>query len=547
MGVGLLILFVVIILVIVFHTTTMEVFYEQLMRPQTLTLYDNSNVPKLSPPDEIIIEENELVCHSTPLTPCFTNGECQLCREGRAACVLFEDHVTLELNDETTIDIVAGSRYCLALSSKQARSCNPHTGTWVMRQIDSSNFSLICHCDYPGLVTQTTVYEDCDVSVGCRPYGVIASVYETPMRCICDAGYVSEIAENGTPYCRPMVLRDVRQNPEFFARPPCQDGFIESNHPALRSTYHQQIGVTVCIPDPCSIDPVTGLTTGGRVYYEPPDGDTPAVVMCACSHDYNIFPVFSLTSMLNQSSNTYQLPNYCIQPTQISRQFVHADMKFFWARDNPTADADIIMQMNSNTPTGRYRNLLVLRTEDRPPGFGLNESDRESDILNTTNYLLKFSICSVFNLNQTDRLDVYQRYCRLESNPESYYTTCVLSGPQPAQQNCRYTNPFAFRGCIMEEVTNPQRDCRLTLNPVTSNLQEDRVLRVGVWNRPSYYSSGEVPLMFYISTKYSDPEAVDDRRGNRTLRQVWTRDVLPESQYTIINVVLESYRFYSKL
>lgn len=547
MAVGLLILVLVVIAAVVFHGNTTRFIYEQMVRRQTLYLHDNSDVPALSPPDEIIIHENELQCHKIPLTPCTSNRDCQLCREARAMCQQFHERVVLELDDDTSVTIQPGESYCLALSNNQARFCNPNTGTWIMRQIDSNNYSLICHCDYPGLVTQTTVYDDCDVPVGCKPNGVISDINVQPMRCDCDAGFVSEISETGTPYCRPRVFRDVMLDPQFLHRPPCRFGFISTDHPGIDQTFQRQIGSVVCIPDPCSIDPVTGARTNGRLIYADVGPNGKMLSMCSCDHSSFLFPVYSPVSMLNQGDQPWQLPNYCIAPFTDFSSNIHIDLKWFWARNDYTADADIVAQVDESVVSPRYIPVMQRRTTDRPHSMG----HEAYGPVNQRDYLLKFSICSLW-LPTVDnaRQDYYQRLWSFESNVQFLNQTCMATG----YGSCNFiivANPSV---CLLDRRLYGEESCIQNRKVMEYDNEIERFAtsssRCCVFWHVTKYPPERVPVAWYINLRFvtvnfANTEVYYDI-NTRLVRGVNLEDTLPRSMWPTAVTLLSTYPNYGR-
>ncbi|AIS92066.1 per os infectivity factor 1 [Erinnyis ello granulovirus] len=501
----------------------------------TLYLYNNDNAPLLSPPQEFVITENELSCHRTP-TPCTSNADCQLCIESLASCQLFSVDVILELSPTHQMQINAGESYCLALDNRSARSCNPNTGTWMLRQVDSENFALICHCDTPGLVTQLNIYDDCTLAVGCAPNGIIADINSSPLRCLCDEGYVSELSATNTPYCRPKVLRDVMLDPSFFHRPPCSDGFLPADHPAFDTIYRRQIGANVCLPDPCSIDPVTGEVHLGRTVYNPTGGiDNGPLVMCQCSIEHDLYPVYSQGSMLSSryAANDFEITNYCLKPLTVTRRDVRSDIKVFWGRNSLKSDADIVFQVNRQHVHEPYHVLLYQRLSQHPT------------VNTSTTFVLKFQLNSAHVSTSTDNVDVFQGYCHL-----NYLRTNINSCPLPGQGLC--TNPqvcgnisCTYNPCIGSVASLGYRDrCYFfRVNPTFDNM--GTVGRIVVWNTPTYYAQGNAPVTFFVNALGATDGGYGFANDVRTFYFSSVDENVPSSQYTNLNQILATYPLYN--
>lgn len=255
-----------------------------------LLLFDNAHVPLIEPPSEIVIEGNAHECHKE-LTPCTTHSDCNVCREGLANCQLFDEDTIIQFNnndnddDDNHVVIKKGEAYCLALNKERARSCNPHTGVWLLAETHNG-FALLCSCLRPGLVTQLNMYEDCNVPVGCAPHGHVESINTNAIRCECDEGYVSDYnAATDTPYCRPRTVRDVMYDEHFFPRAPCADGQVRLDHAGLNDFYRTQFRLgDICVVDPCSVDPISGRRTSGRLF-STAYADGRQINGCNCSID----------------------------------------------------------------------------------------------------------------------------------------------------------------------------------------------------------------------------------------------------------------------
>lgn len=504
-----------------------------------LTLYDNTRVPLLDPPKEILINENDLSCHRVPTT-CRSNADCQVCLEALASCQEFYETVILEISDDQQLIVNPGDRYCLALNNKSARSCNPLTGTWMLRQVDSGgNFALICHCDMPGLVTQLNIYDDCTFPVGCKPHGIIADVYSYPLRCVCEVGFVSEISETGTPYCRPRVMRDVMLSTAYYHRPPCQDGFLPADHPALNPWYRSQIGANVCLPDPCSVDPLTGEFHDGRVVYEETGGaDGKALVMCRCSVESNIYPVYSANSMLNArySESDFEIANACIKPLTVDRREVRSDLKVFWGRNSLKSDADMVFQVNQRHVHEPYRVLLYRRNQHPHPIVEL-----------TTEYIFKFQLHTAYVASSvhSSHRDVFQGYWHL-----NYMRTHINTCPLPGIGECR--NPLSCGNitctrnpCIGSTVTSSYRPRCFFFRRERQFDDVGTVGQICIWNYPTQYSSDNVPVTFYINALCATDGGYGVNDDVRTFYFTNTASTAPPHEHSTLITLLATYPFYN--
>ncbi|ABC61190.1 PIF-1 [Choristoneura occidentalis granulovirus] len=526
----LLIISVVIFCLVLAHHTNLANY--AIYTPKKLYLYDNLDVPLLNPPKEIIINENELSCHTTP-TRCTSNADCQLCLESLASCQEFHETVILEINEFYQLVINPGDKYCLALDNRSARSCNPNTGTWVLRRVDSENFALICHCDMPGLVTQLNIYDDCTLPVGCKPHGVIANINSSPLVCLCKTGYIPEISSTNTPYCRPQVMRDVMLLTNYYHRPPCQDGFIRADHPVFDSVYRQQIGANICLPDPCSIDPLTGEKHEGRVLYDATGGvDGGPLVMCQCDIRHNLYPVHSNSSMLNvqYSEHDWEIANYCIKPLTVDRREIRSDLKVFWARNSLKSDADIVFQVNQNHVQEPYRVLLYKRLTNHP-----------TTSVNTL-FILKFKLNSAYI--SSDFVDVFQGYWHL-----NYLRTNVQTCPLPGIGEC--TNPqqcgnisCSFNPCIRDTVSTGYRNSCYFFRANRTFPKMGSIGQICVWNSPTYYNRNNVPITFYLNALGTTDGGYGVVNDVRTLYFTNTNQTVAESQYDAVIQILNTYPLY---
>nr|AIU36858.1 ORF75 pif-2 [Cydia pomonella granulovirus] len=500
-------------------------------------IYDNTHVPLLDPPKEIIINENNVSCHKTP-TPCISNADCQLCLEGLASCQLFNDTVILEIDDNQQMIVEPGQKLCLAIDNRSARSCNPNTGTWMLRQVDNINMALICHCDTPGLVTQLNIYDDCSFPVGCKPHGIIADINSSPLTCLCENGFVSELSDTNTPYCRPQVMRDVMLDPNFFHRPPCRDGFLPAEHPAFDQVYRRQIGANVCLPDPCSVDPLTGVRHEGRVVYEVEGGaDGGELVMCRCNINDNLYPVYSVASMLNTVYTEFdrEIANACVKPLIVGRRDVRSDLKVFWGRDSLKSDADIVFQVDEHHVYEPYRVLLYRRITHHPT----------LDL--TTSFILKFQLHTAYTVSAMDsnQRDVFQGYWQL-NHARTSNNTCPLPGigecrnPQTCGNiTCTY-NPCIGNSVVLGYYS---RCFFFKANRRFDNV--GTIAQVCVWNAPTYYNSDNVPVTFYLNALGATDGGYGISNDVRTLYFTNSGATVPQSQFNTLIQLLATYPYYN--
>ncbi|ABQ52007.1 pif-1 [Spodoptera litura granulovirus] len=533
----LIVLLVFVVLVV--HFANLGKFARAPVDDYELELFDNVYIPSLSPPAEIVIDnENATECHKT-LTPCRTNGDCQMCREVFARCVTFNQDVELELDDET-VHVSAGSRYCMALSGIMARTCNPHTGTWVMRQVEEGIFSLICSCRFPGIVEQMSIYDDCDVPVACGPNGVLNDLNTSPLRCECDDGFVSEITETGMPYCRTLNLRDVRLNNAYFPRPPCQVGYIESEHPGLDPIYRQLFTVNVCVMDPCSIDPITGERHDGYLLYEPALGaDGKELIMCVCPLISSLYPVYSPRSMLRTrySEGDNVITNACIKPLTVPREEVRSDIKVFWGRNSLKADADVVFQVDLAHVMPQYRHLVF-------PRYFAHDTDS-----NVNTYgILKFAIMSAWHKNVEDGTtvrDLFQFWWSF--NYQRVHTTnnCPLPGIGQCARDTECGNVSCTTNpCIRKFVNSAFANTCFFLKSARTFSNLGTIDQIAVYRNASNYSGNEFPVTFYLDTRFATQSFIHQPLSYRTVYFTKSEEVVDSSQYSNLATILDTYPLY---
>ncbi|AKR17436.1 PIF-1 [Mocis latipes granulovirus] len=533
------VLVIMMVVMVLLHAVNLYNNMEPVIVPEDeLVIYDNSRVPEIEPPKIITIEENELSCHET-LTPCATDATCQLCQEALAKCYTFTENVILELPNGDTQVMQPGESFCLALDSKQARACNPHTGTWVMRQVDTSNYAIICHCDFPGLVIQTTIYDDCDIEVGCRPYGRLASLYTTPLECECDNGYHPDRNEHA-PFCRPSVVRDVRADPAFFHRPPCRDGYVSTRHPGIHEDVRRNFEFEVCIPDPCSIDPVTGEHHEGRlVHYTNQAPFNQSITMCMCDLQFNLYPVYSLYSILDQHyGNDTVMANACIQPLTVSRHrdAVRSDIKVFWGNSSVKSNADMVFQVNTIDVKLRYLPLLVRRTTQHP---------RQNL---STDFIMKFQITSCYFqiVSNSDVKDIYQYWWDYNFKRRHNNNNCPLPGVGQCHRTCTTGNVSTrCNPCINNTVESSFRQqCYFVRQTrLVDGFGEIGQLCMG--NTATYYKRGDEPVTYFLNGLFALDYGYGRPKENQTIYFVKSSECLADQQYQNVAVIMDSYSWYS--
>ncbi|QBQ01557.1 pif-1 [Hyphantria cunea granulovirus] len=539
---ALLLLIIILTILICVHATNMY----DLSRTQTweLTRHKN-NVPLLDPPDEIIIPENALSCHKT-LTPCISDADCQLCKESRARCWQFTTHVVFQFDEEGETVIQPNEKFCIALGAV-GRRCNPHTGMWITRLVDEANVAIICHCLTPGLVTQLNIYEDCDLPVGCRPNGALININTTPLMCTCNEGFVPELSGTNTPFCRPLAIRDIILNPEFYPRPPCPVGYVESEHPAVSRVYRNQIGANVCLPDPCATDPITSERhNGGQLLFVPNGGaDGGPLAMCVCNIHLNVYPVFSLHSMVVQqyTATDREITNACIRPLIADRRSVRSDLKIFWGRNSLKADADIVFQINEEQVQPSYRVLLAPRTTPHPRVANL-----------ATNFVLKWSLTSAYTAHSVNHSvrDIFQDYWNF-NYLRRWEFTCPVAGIGRCRETriCRPTTLMCeWRLCMETGVQFRDDRCFLTLSPRVFP-QVGEVNQICVWNTANYYPRDSFPVTFYINARFAtDHGTTADIGIPHTFQTIFftnSSETVAANQFDTLATILDTFPLYSSV
>ena len=206
-----------------------------------------------------IILDNPMHCNPTVLRECDLSDPlgCFECREQGTSCVHFESDGTFQ--DENLQEFVIpsnkpGKGYCLKVKGRGDRSCNVHTGRWVLAKIDknSSGFGWLCLCKYPGLVTQSSLTGDCNVDVACGERGRLESMDVDPFvngKCLCDeaSGFIADRDGRRGPFCKVASFFELDFDPEFCG---VANSLPLSRVPALKKLLKE---TRKNIPDPCKV------------------------------------------------------------------------------------------------------------------------------------------------------------------------------------------------------------------------------------------------------------------------------------------------------
>ncbi|AKC91646.1 pif1 [Lambdina fiscellaria nucleopolyhedrovirus] len=473
--------------------------------PDPLKLFDNTHVPHIEPPDTIVIEGNPVLCHER-LTPCTTHMDCDVCREGLANCQYFNDRTIITMRDENGLEseheILPGESYCLALDRNRARSCNPNTGLWLLAQTEMG-FSLLCTCLSPGLVSQISMYHDCDVAVGCQPHGHVADINERPPRCECDEGFVAGYnEETQTPFCRSLTVRDVMYDENFFHRAPCQAGFVRVDHPALDDTYRREFRLNdICVPDPCSIDPISGERISGRLIHF--KFLTSIYNYCLCPFWDNVYTVYS-PEMTMVAPSTSTVGNACISPFTTSvgnlRKIYY---KMFWGHSSSyESDDDIVAVVRDfEVRDSRYRNIMYPFLTSLPDN---------TNIVGCR--ILKFSTAHTIKLIHDDSFNILfqnlsARYSMLERE-----TSAPCFYQDLSTGRCVYNS---YRDCIRRWPSGQVWTAETTTNSWCYFSREQNLLRV--WSPATRYPNGQFPIVFYVDVMFA---FLPNVRENTTMHAV---------------------------
>ena len=519
-----LIVLLVVLIVVIYNNIVLLQYVQQEYVP-VIYRFDNTNVPLIEPPAEIIIEGNTHECHKQ-LTPCATHQDCDVCREGLANCQYFEDKtlitITHDDGEQQQFTIEPGESYCMALDRDRARSCNPNTGVWILAE-SPVGYSLLCSCLTPGLVTQLSLYHDCDIAVGCQPNGQIVSINERPMRCSCETGYVADFnTETQTPFCRPRRIRDVIQNPEFFPQAPCPAGYIPIEHTGLDPAYLQLTNArNVCVIDPCSVDPISGQRHRGYLVSRTLNDGTEEH-FCNCAILDNLFGVYSDQPTMIRPSDK-PLVNACIQPFNVLiTQLPVVEYKWFWAHvDLFYSDDDIVATIRPDQVSSPRYNRMVFPYLKSHPHFpqSMNFS------------LMKFSTAfSPIFTTQTGQNNIFTQLYMNTVSPNCFYPglegRCIVNN---------YTDCIRRHGVVQvntaEKFTSKQ--CILS--------RDVRWLRV--WHRPQVYRNNRFSIALYVNAKFISSTS----RDYNTVRPVYGSEtsVSSENLRNIVIPLLNTYHHIS--
>ncbi|AKR17326.1 PIF-1 [Urbanus proteus nucleopolyhedrovirus] len=489
----------------------------QINTDRPLTKFDNSNVPQIQPPSEIIIESNPQACHKQ-LTPCTTHMDCDVCREGLANCQRFDEPTEIvmrdENGDETKHTINPGQSYCLALDRNRARSCNPNTGVWILAE-SAVGFSLLCNCIKPGLVTQLNLYGDCNIPVGCQPNGTIANLNESPLRCVCDAGFVSDFDETQTPICRPQKLRDFVDDERYFPRHPCDKGFVRIDHPALDPAYREQLrDPTICVIDPCSIDPITNRRTQGTlIHYK--ESEQVFYNFCQCPVSDNLFPVHSDDQTMIAPSSA-KVCNACVQPFSVNPSTLNIQYKIFWARANLNlSDDEIVAHVHPHQMShDRYRNLLHTNT---------NSSDGRMTF--------KLALSYTVNLPNVPFPNMYNRYLNIASSTSE--PNCF----KPGVGRCITVNPYT---CIRRHNSAAVGSAEFFTGQWCLFSRDGSFIKM--WSPISRYPVSVAPVMILANGRFAWNSTL---RENTELTVITIDKITKDNERFKLKALLETYSNYS--
>lgn len=515
---SLILIVVFVIIVILLSNYIVLLAYNQREPEHLVHVFNNDHVPYISPPRTIVVDGNQHKCHQQ-LTPCTTHMDCDLCYEGLANCQYFDEPAVITMRDdegnETEHRIEPGESFCLALDRNRARSCNPNTGLWLLAETEVG-FSLLCSCLMPGVVTQLNMYEDCNVPVGCQPHGQLLNINERPLRCECETGFIADYNyETETPLCRPLVFRDMINDPAIVPRTPCPSGYVSVDHPGVSSDYKRYLRRDdVCVPNPCGFDPLTGQRTDGQLGYHPEPDEAR---FCMCSVLLDLFPVYnSGGSMMDESEKSFPfMPNACLKP--FNRFGVRYDYRIFWARNRQaTSDDDIVASVSASDVNERYRVALYPYLSQHP-----------DDFVPAQNRILKFSIAYSFDFESPIET-LNKAFRRMEQNSSS---RCF----KPGNGRCIVSNPdHCIRRHHNFQVWTAERT---TGSRCVFTRQERKIM---LWHTARSYGVDQFPILFRVKgTFVLRPDSYDDT----VLRVVFGRNATTSPQ--VLMQILDSYPEYN--
>lgn len=498
--------------------------YSEITEPP-FRFYDNSHIRVIVPQENIEIEGNEHECHKI-LTPCRTHSDCDLCREGLANCQYFEEETILPVvieGEQYEYNIQPGESFCLALDRHRARQCNPNTGRWLLAQTERG-FALLCNCMYPGLVTQLNLYEDCNISVGCQPNGVIQNINTYPFQCECNEGFIAEYDEDtNVPYCRPRLVRDVMHNEQFFHRAPCRDGYVVISHPALHDDYRRVfILPDICVPDPCQTDPITGERVVGQLYHAV-DGDN-EYKLCRCSDHHNAFPVYTGPDSMIDSIYNFEgysgnmVTNACLSPFNvIYTTLPKVDYRIFWARSNLLSDDEIVAYPLEFQVKQQYRVMLYQPLTPHP------------DLINFNGNYRVMKLTLAYNPPRIAPLNVF----------DLYHAFLHYQGVQSPTNSCM---KHGLGRCVLDTCILPRRIAVVNLHEF---FRGDRCYfgrrgsRVTVFRWADHYNLN-YPAVFRVDVRFRS------NQQNRYLTADFGSNMVENEDRITFRNVLETYNFYSQ-
>jgi hypothetical protein len=516
------------IIVILYNYVTLLTFaQEETIFP--LERFNNLGVPLIAPPTEIVIEGNEHECHKQ-LTPCSTHLDCDVCREGLANCQYFDDRATItitdrETNTEQTFTIEPGESYCLALDRERARSCNPHTGVWILAE-SPVGYSLLCSCLTPGLVTQLSLYHDCDVPLGCQPHGHIISMHETPMRCSCETGFVPDFnVETQTPFCRSRRVRDMIHHEDLFPSAPCEKGYIRLDHSGLNEYYGNLTRrFDLCVIDPCSVDPVSGERHSGYLVTHRIENQD--YHFCVCPIIDGIFSVYNdQPNMIKPSPR--QVSNACIKPFSVHLSSLRRiDYKFFWAHtDRTRSDEDVVAAVSANELSSpRYRRMMFPYLTPHP----------DENITNRSVFKFSTSYSPLYSFSTTDNISAQNLYSRYLVLSRRTQTACFFPGPEG---RCITSQPNL---CIRRHTNFQVGSAEFFTNHWCYLSRDNDWLQI--WSPPDRYRWAEYPVALRSRLLW----ALNlHNRTNNTINIVFGKDALVPSDWHNVMLILKTYANYS--
>lgn len=258
--------------------------------------------PKIKDQDQII-ERIAVTCDPTVLkypVRCKLDDPttCLECKENDYTCQHVRTPFKIQLSDGQESDWIPANNnpnegYCLKLEGR-TRKCNQKTGMWLLTRTNlvSQSFYFLCKCRYPGLVTQRTAFDDCDVCVQCP----LESLDVNPLlqgRCKCDPVFeVSEWSPVKGPFCRPKLFREaMEENIMPFNLPTFKEFSSQYPPQIFNRKWLSAYGSTIVSRRPCSYDVETGKSLLGDNRLAVKNG--PKVHgQCLCDSSFGNIPVY---------------------------------------------------------------------------------------------------------------------------------------------------------------------------------------------------------------------------------------------------------------